>query len=584
MKPLAARFFALTVAVVFLPSGETLGASGDGPKVDTVALARALEHVNDDVRRQAAEALVKCGAKAVPDLMEVLDHKKQGVRLLVMDVLGKIGPAAEMAVPLLGRVLEEGNDEDSSAAGSALAKIVPAAVPVLRELVGHKVERTRNRALVALASITGEPEKVVPVLAELLENKDVVIRRHAATALFRMTTEPIAPVLRALQDEDAEVRAHARGAMANSKHRGSSEWTKGLEKLLQHTNPGVRGDVLQVLAHVHHRDPSMKYGLQCLKDADAGVRGFAIQILHTATYPIEGNPYSVGQIAAQIAPVLTDPSKEVRKTAFAMMKTSGAEGVPHLAKLLDAQDSGIRKLAAETLFYNGAKKADLVEARLLELAERDPDPGIRAVAVLSYSRLGPKSIAALAALLRKEREDTVRVAALYALSLHQEEAAFLVPEFIAALKEDNPEVRRAAAFTFYFMRESGKQAIPALTAALADKDAETRAKAIWSLTMLTPESEPGIIEGIKSEDARVQEMALHTFWQRGFKNKTALPWLIKALKREEHQNVRNHAVYCLANLGADAKAAIPALEAITDPTMQVHIRFGLERIRGMDKK
>jgi HEAT repeat protein len=304
MKLLAASFFLLTVAVAFLPGGHAQGATGAGPKADTVALTRALDDANEDVRRQAAEALVKCGAKAVPDLLEVLGHKKQGVRLLVMEVLGKIGPAAEMAAPLLGRMLHEGDDSDSSEAGSALAKIGPAAVPVIRELAGHKVERTRDRALAALASISGDSEKVVPVLADLLENKDVAIRRNATIALFRMTTEPIAPVLRALQDDDALVRAHARNAMANSKRRGSSEWTK----------------------------------------------------------------------------------------------------------------------------------------------------------------------------------------------------------------------------------------------------------------------------------------ALHTFWQRGLKNKTVLPWLIKALKKDGYRNVQCYAVYAIANLGADARDAIPELEAITDPDMQIHIRFGLQRIRGKGKR
>ncbi len=622
MRPIAVRLFALTVAIAFLPGGAAhgelvnscrgtalpsrpptiiaailtaqesrptkthgLGASGAGPKDDTVALTRALDDTNDDVRRQAAAALVKCGAKAVPDLLEVLGHKKQSVRLLVVQVLGKIGPAAEMAVPLLGQTLQEGDDADSAEAGSALARIVPAAVPVLRELAGHTVERTRNRALAAMAAIAGDPEKVVPVLADLLEHKDVAIRRHSTIALFRMTTEPIAPVIRAFQDDDAEVRLTARNAMSNSKHRDSSEVTKALEKLLDHPNPGTRGDVLQVMAHVRNREASMKHGQRCAKDPDAGVRGLALHILDTATYPIEGNPYSVRQIATQIAPLMTDPSKEVRKTAFALMQRSGAEGVPHLAKLLDSKDSDIRRQAAGTLLYNGAKNAELVEAKLLELAERDPDLTVRAVAVHSFSRLGPKSIPALAKLFRKERqEDVVVAAAIQALSLHQEDAAFLIPEFIVALKHDNPEVRQAAAFTCYFMPKSGRQAIPALTAALNDKDAKTRENAIYSLSMMTPESEPGIIEAIKNEDAKVQEMALHTFWQRGLKNKAALPWLIEALKREEYRNVRCYAVCALANLGADARDAIPALEAIAEPEMQIHIRFGLQRIRGMEKK
>ena len=64
----------------------------------------------------------------------------------------------------------------------------------------------------------------------------------------------------------------------------------------------------------------------------------------------------------------------------------------------------------------------------------------------------------------------------------------------------------------------------------------------------------------------------------------ALPWLIQALKKGGDTNVRYCAIYAVANLGADARDAIPVLEAITDPDMQVHVRYGLQRIRGVDKK
>jgi HEAT repeat protein len=155
---------------------------------------------------------------------------------------------------------------------------------------------------------------------------------------------------------------------------------------------------------------------------------------------------------------------------------------------------------------------------------------------------------------------------------------------IAALKDDSSEVRRAAALALSWLPTSGKQAISALTAAVKDKDAGMRWQAVYTLGKLTPESEPGIIEALKSDDPKVQELALHTFWQCGFKNKTALPWLIKALKKEGYQNIRHNAIYCLGNLGADAREAIPVLEAITEPDMQIHIEFGLKRIRGPEQK
>ena len=56
-----------------------------------------------------------------------------------------------------------------------------------------------------------------------------------------MITEPIALVIPALQDEDAQVRVHARNAMLNSKYRVTPKLTQALDKPLHHPNPDVRG-------------------------------------------------------------------------------------------------------------------------------------------------------------------------------------------------------------------------------------------------------------------------------------------------------------------------------------------------------
>src|SRR5262249_29719661 len=93
-----------------------------------------------EYRGACADALVRLGAGAVPDLTKALDSKEARVPSEALAVLGRIGPAAEGAVPRLEAALKGPNGYLRVLAAEALWRIArpPDALPTLRALLDRQ--------------------------------------------------------------------------------------------------------------------------------------------------------------------------------------------------------------------------------------------------------------------------------------------------------------------------------------------------------------------------------------------------------------------------------------------------------------
>jgi HEAT repeat protein len=121
-------------------------------------------------------------------------------------------------------------------------------------------------------------------------------------------------------------------------------------------------------------------------------------------------------------------------------------------------------------------------------------------------------------------------------------------------------VRRSAASALHAFPQESARVVPALVKALKDKDADVREWAAWSLGELgkvAKGSIPALIEALRDENAFVQVNAAESLW-RIARHKDSLPTLIRALRHEKDGVVRR-AAYALAEMGPEAKAAVPAL-------------------------
>ena len=75
----------------------------------------------------AANALGAIGKPGVPALIEALKDTDPGMRIVVCNALGRMGPEAKDAAPALLKLFESQNTNGFLVAGAALMRIDPAA-------------------------------------------------------------------------------------------------------------------------------------------------------------------------------------------------------------------------------------------------------------------------------------------------------------------------------------------------------------------------------------------------------------------------------------------------------------------------
>jgi len=75
------------------------------------------------VQTNAAAALTRIGAPAVPALIELLKHAREVVRMLAAGALGDMGPEARAALPALRKAGEDSSPDVREAAKEAIRNI-----------------------------------------------------------------------------------------------------------------------------------------------------------------------------------------------------------------------------------------------------------------------------------------------------------------------------------------------------------------------------------------------------------------------------------------------------------------------------
>jgi len=180
---------------------------------DVRGLIRLLKHRDLDVQYGAAEALGEIGdSGAVEPLIAALKNNEySGVRWKAAEALSKMGnPAVE---PLIA-TLQYSDDDVRWKAAIALGEIGnPDAIEPLIHLLSDDDRFVRSRAAHALIMIG---EQAVFPLIHALKKGDPGVRWGAALALGKIKN-PLAvePLILALADEQAVVRAEAAAALAS---------------------------------------------------------------------------------------------------------------------------------------------------------------------------------------------------------------------------------------------------------------------------------------------------------------------------------------------------------------------------------
>lgn len=168
-----------------------LGAIGVKLELTIPALIQALSDDSSRPRSQAAWALARLRAKAVPALIPALQSADPLVRVGAVRALGRMGAHAAPAVPGLVKVAGDGDAKVRQAVVWALGEVgsrAKLAVPALIGRLGDPDPRTRSSAVYSLGLF--KATEAVPSLLALLDDPDRRVRYAARSILPKLSKAP----------------------------------------------------------------------------------------------------------------------------------------------------------------------------------------------------------------------------------------------------------------------------------------------------------------------------------------------------------------------------------------------------------
>ncbi len=170
----------------------------------------------DTLRELAVESIALVGkdaAIAVPVLLRSLGDPREPMRRKTAMALGRIGPAAQLAIPSLMESLAfDESHAVRDAAETALAEIGTPAVPALVHLLDDQEAELRRRAAGSLGQMKAQAKPAVAPLEERLGDPDPHVRYTAARAIWQITgtaDRALAVFVETLKSSDRQLRMQA---------------------------------------------------------------------------------------------------------------------------------------------------------------------------------------------------------------------------------------------------------------------------------------------------------------------------------------------------------------------------------------
>ena len=119
-----------------------------------------LNDINPAVRTAAATSLAKMGDKAIPGLLEAVDHSSKFIRAGIADVFGSIGNPR--VVEVLIKMLDDSEAQVRLSAAQALAKLRDEqAIEPLGNLLKDDDKKVREQAIAALRALGQDPDQIM---------------------------------------------------------------------------------------------------------------------------------------------------------------------------------------------------------------------------------------------------------------------------------------------------------------------------------------------------------------------------------------------------------------------------------------
>jgi HEAT repeat protein len=290
-------------------------------------------------------------------------------------------------------------------------------------------------------------------------------------------------------------------------------------------------------------------------DSAAGVRAEAAKALGKAAIELMDDRGSdVGSVVIDLSEGLrVEKETDVRLEAAVALGRYGKlakAAVPSLAGVLTDKDPKVKEAAAMALGRIGAEAKGAVDDLLPLL--KDADTAVRRAAVFALGRAEPDDVgkpsAALAVLVKAEKEADMRKEVITSLGLLGDKSPDVVKAVGAALTDENVDVRRQAAKSLAKFFVGAKAASAELLKAFqSDQDKLVRAYSLRSLCVGYGEDVKGLIPHLTArlspEVEREPEVRIAILDELGAMGPDAQPAVVelRAAQKDPETRVRDAA-------------------------------------------
>ncbi|MBI5184183.1 MAG: HEAT repeat domain-containing protein [Nitrospinae bacterium] len=180
------------------------------------ALVDAVRDPDHSVAHKAAEALSAMGARAVPELTELLKSPAKSIRYRAITALASIGPDAKQSGLSLLSALRDDDENIRLAAERALAKIDPNLTLPVNDLILHLTQGDEKKRISAAFALGKSGEEAATALIPLIKDGNFEIRLLAINALGMIgpPAQKAVPILeKLLKDKEQAIRGNAAWAL-----------------------------------------------------------------------------------------------------------------------------------------------------------------------------------------------------------------------------------------------------------------------------------------------------------------------------------------------------------------------------------
>ena len=455
-------------------------------------------------------------------------------------------------------------------------------VESLIKMLNSSYPAEQEKAAQTLAEMGADAQAAIPALIPLLKAHEPKIHRAVATALAQIGPPAggfLSDLIAYLDDNQPEVRAYAARMLAN-RETASPKMIEAMAKAMRDKEPEVRRYAITGLTRFASEDRNVTITalFDALDDADGKVHQQATESLEKIGLQTPRDLRVVGE-------TLTHRNPEARNFAVGVLAKGQVtrEVLDVLPTALKDTDYRIRQQAVIALGRTSRDARERVYPLLMD-SLRDKEKTVRKAALTALSSIGPPLGSETANLISCLQNDMpeVRTYACKSLGSLGSEAKTAVPAISEALKDADSEVAWRAAEALGRIGLDANIATPALIQAATSPEKNLRREVAVALSKIgrTERSISALFAGLDDNENDVRQAALNSLKELGL-GKTELPFLGAGLK-SRHPEARVFAATTLSKIGTEAAPLLMGVLSDPDASVRVKAVEGLGEIRAQE--